>query len=383
MTLTPHRTIIIVFATFGVVAGLHLGSMPMLKEISGVSDWQFGAAGGIAMLSGLMASFMSGVLSRHFDHRTVLQIVIPLVGLTLAFALLVNSVFSFMLSFVLIALAIGTMDLFMNAEASIVEEEQGRKVFSGYHGAASLGIAVCAIVGSVIAVTLAPWFNLLVAVVPLTMAWAAVSKTVPHRIKRDDGELKSASPLPMGILVTIGLAAGFGTACETSSLFWAGELLKQTAPELAAISGLGLAFYGFCNGMTRLLGDRLRERFGDLRVMTVSLTIAIAGFTGLGLSPGFWWSVIAFAAVGCGLGVVFPCLFSLTGRLVPDARAAAMAIVAAVSAAPRASLPWLLGAIAQSSNVNMVFGACAIVAFIALTIIITTFNKAQAMVPVK
>ena len=48
--------------------------------------------------------------------------------------------------------ALGTIDLFMNAEASAVEQSLGRPVFNSYHGTVSLGIAGFAIVGSLVAV---------------------------------------------------------------------------------------------------------------------------------------------------------------------------------------------------------------------------------------
>jgi MFS family permease len=379
MTLTPHRTIIIVFCSFGFLFGLHLGALPVLIERSSVNDWQFGAAGGIAMTFGLIGASLGGVISHRIDHRAMLLMIIPLCGLALLFALLVTSATAFMVSFAFIALTMSIMDLFMNAEASIVEESEGRKVFSGYHGAASLGMAAAAISGSMVAVHLAPWFNIVLAIVPIMLAWAAVYKTVPHRTNEHNTMNAQSASLPKRILAIIGIAAGFNVACEVAAMHWAGQLLKETAPELAAISGLGLAFYGVCGGLTRIAGDRLREAFGDLRVMSISLFIAICGFGGLGLSPGFWFSVLAFAAVGCGLGIIFPCLYSLAARLAPNARAAAMSFVSIISSIPRIALPWALGAIAQVSNINVVFGTCAVVALLALVLIVISYGKAQAM----
>jgi MFS family permease len=146
--------------------------------------------------------------------------------------------------------------------------------------------------------------------------------------------------------------------------------LTTIAPELAAISGLGVAFYGICGGIMRFLGDGLRARFGEVRLMSVSILIAIGGFSVLGLAPGFWPSVFAFTAVGFGLAVTFPCLFSLTGQLVPDNRAAAMGFMASIGGAPRIMLPWVLGLLAASYGVSAVFAACAAVSFAALLLII-------------
>jgi MFS family permease len=383
MALTPHQAILLTFASFGAVVGTHVGALPVLVQQSGISNFAFGVAGGIGMMANITAMSLGGSINTRADHRAVLLIMLPLVAAALGFALLVSSVWSFMLSFVLLSFCLGMTDLFMNAEASIVEHELGRKVFSGYHGMASLGMAAFAVVGSMVSVWYAPWFAFLFAIVPLILAWAAIRASIPKRPLDAADESRSPVVLPKRILLYIGLAAGANVACEGASILWAGQLLTTIAPEYAAISGFGLAFYGLCGGLARLMGDRLREASGDLRVMAVSLTIAVAGFVVLGLAPGFWMSVFAFAAVGCGLAIVFPCLFALAARIVPHARAAALGFVAAVGGVPRVVLPWILGFVATQGGVPAVFGASGFVAVIALVIIVFTFAQAARMEPAK
>ena len=86
---------------------------------------------------------------------------------------------------------------------------------------------------------------------------------------------------------------------------------------------------------------------------------AVFGFAILGFAPGFWLSVLAFAGVGFGLAVTFPCLFALAGKLAPANRAAAMSYVAAVGGAPRVILPWVMGWLASQYSLGAVFAACA------------------------
>ena len=110
-------------------------------------------------------------------------------------------------------------------------------------------------------------------------------------------------------------------AGETAALMWSAKLLDELAPSLAAIAGLGAAFFGICNAAVRFPGDRLRARFGDLPLMVVSLVIAICGFLVLGVSGNFAVSAAAFAAVGLGTAVLIPCIFALAARFVPANRA--------------------------------------------------------------
>jgi MFS family permease len=370
---------LLTFGAFGAVIGSHVGSMPVLIQQSGMSNFAFGIAGAIGMVANISAMALGGRINRVADHRQVLLVMLPAIAASLAFALLVNNVWSFMLSFILLSFSLGMTDLFMNAEASIVEHEIKRKVFSTYHGTVSLTLAVFAILASLISVLLAPWFTLLFALVPLMIAWAAIRTSIPARPLHGADEDARPVVLPRRVLLFIGLAAGANVACEGAAILWAGQLLTSIAPEHAAISGFGVAFYGLCGGIMRLFGDGFRERHGDLRVMSVSLATAIAGLVVLGLAPGFWLSVVAFAAVGFGLAATFPCLFALTGRLVPDGRAAAMSYVAAVGGVPRIILPWVLGWVASFGGVSAVFGATGFVALSALVIVVMTFSEANRL----
>jgi MFS family permease len=227
-----------------------------------------------------------------------------------------------------------------------------------------------------------PLYLLPVAAIALIFNWFAIARVVPHRPVKKKTERKSVK-LPLGTLSYIGMAAGLNTACEGAAILWGGTLLTKIAPELAAYSGLGLAFYGLCGGTVRIIGDNLRERFGDLRVMMVSLATAVMGFAALGQEPGFWPSVIAFAAVGFGLGMTFPCLFSFTAKLVPNARAKALGYVAAVGGAPRIIMPLVLGFLADRYGLSVAFVSCSVVAAAAAALIVFTYTAAEAKLQTK
>ena len=381
MIVSQRNTILLTFAAFGAVVGSHVGAMPFLVKASDITPFMFGIVGGIGMLSNICAMSLGGMINRHFDHRSVLLAMLPMLSAGLLFGLLVGSVATFCFSFIILSAILGTTDLFMNAEGSVVEHELGRPVFNSYHGAASLGIAAFAIIGSLVSAVFAPWFCAVLAGVPLAMAWLAVHKNIPSRAVIARLDRKRPVILPRRILTFVGLAAGFNVACEAAAILWAGQLLTSIAPEFAAISGLGVAFYGVCGGTMRFFGDPLRATYGDLRVMTVSIFTAVLGFVILGFAPGFWLSVVAFAGVGFGLAVTFPCLFALAGKLAPANRAAAMSYVAAVGGAPRVILPWMMGWLAAQFSLEAVFAACAFVAAGALVIITLTFAEADSHVP--
>ena len=172
----------------------------------------------------------------------------------------------------------------------------------------------------------------------------------------------------------MGLAIGLSVAAETSSLFWSAKLLNDQAPELAAIAGLGAAFYGTCNAIVRFRGDRLRARYGEIPLMLGSLALATAGFIVLGLSHSFALNVIAFAAVGFGLAILCPCLFNLAAAQVPANRAAGLSFVSLIAGPPRILAPWIFGWVATSQSTSFAFGLCALLMVVAFGLIISLQN---------
>jgi MFS family permease len=179
-------------------------------------------------------------------------------------------------------------------------------------------------------------------------------------------------------LVLMGLAVGLVNAAEMSTVFWSAKMLRDIAPELAAIAGLGVAFFGLCNAAIRIPGDALRARFGDTRLMLASLATAVLGFLALWLSPGFAFSVFAFALVGLGLSIVCPCLFNMAARGMPGNRAGALGFVGLVAGGPRILAPFGFGWISGGYSINAAFGVCAAVTCAALMLVFALARQPSA-----
>lgn len=378
MSLSPRAAITLIFFAFGAMVGTNLGALPTLVKQANISPFVFGAMAGTAMLTNILMMAAGGFINRHFDHRSVLLFALPIAFVFMAYAMLVHSVVGYGIGVIGFNLALGAVDLMMNAEGAEIEQELARPVFSSFHASVLYGIAIFAIISSVISTLLVPWFVCLFTLVPASLAYAAIYAVLQKRSVTYHEVAKPKANLPTRLLTFIGLAIGFEVACEVASIQWAGQLLSQNIPQLAAFSGLGAAFYGVCCGTMRLFGDGLRMKFGDFKVIVTGLMVAIPCLIILSLSPSFAISVLAFAGVGLGFAVLFPCLFSLAAKLVPEAKAAALGYVIMVGGAPRVVLPWVLGWLAQHYNLGAVFAAAAVMAATALMIILATFKQANA-----
>ncbi len=175
-------------------------------------------------------------------------------------------------------------------------------------------------------------------------------------------------------MVLLGIAAGLIVAAETTALLWSAKLLDAQAPELAAVAGAGAAFFGICNAVVRVQGDRLRARYGDLPLMMASLVVATAGFAAFGFSHSFAASVVSFAVIGLGTAVLVPCAIALAANHVPGNRTAGISFISAMSAVPRIAAPWAFGWVVSASGFNMAFSLFAGVLAVALVLIVVLQN---------
>ena len=375
MNVTPRTAITLTFIAFGAMVGAQVGAIPVLKIQSGTDSFVFGLLASLGTVATIAAMSLGGQVNKRFDHRSVLLFIMPLTFVALVYSLSVHSVLAFAISFLLLSLCTGTMDLFMNAEGSVVEHHSAKPVFSSFHGAVLYAIGLFGLIGGFIAVKFGPLWAALPALPFVLAALYGVNQAIPHRAEKDVHDTKPAMPLPRRLLVLIGIVLGLDVAAELTCVQWSGQLLNELQPQLAAYSGLGVAFYGLCNGSMRMMGDRLRARFDDLHLVAASLAVGIVGFAVLAMSPSFAISIVAFAVVGLGLGVIFPCLFSVAAHLAPDARASALGLASFVSGPPRILLPLLFGYLALHFGLNTIYVAAALGIFVALGFTVWTSRE--------
>ena len=96
-------------------------------------------------------------------------------------------------------------------------------------------------------------------------------------------------------LLLLGTVLGLGIAAEITAAMWSSRYLAEQAAQLAAFAGAGAAFFTGSQALVRFFGDPLRRRFGDHRLVSVSLAVAACGFGFVGLVDGFGPALFGFA----------------------------------------------------------------------------------------
>ena len=207
----------------------------------------------------------------------------------------------------------GAMDVAMNAQGVTVESAYGRPVLAGFHAVWSLASFAGAVLGgfgAALHVSIAAQQAVIgvVAAVAVLVLGRAFLPDVAH----DEPPTRSRriAHVPEVRLVLLGLAAVFALMAEGAVADWSGVLLRDHVGVTAG--KVGLAYAAFCVTMTagRLTGDRVVEALGRARCFAA---LALVGAAGLGAGlvvDTFPATVAGFAALGLGLSIMIPVLYS-------------------------------------------------------------------------
>jgi predicted MFS family arabinose efflux permease len=375
---SPRGAVTVAFMAFGAIVGLWAGSIPAVMARAGISSFGLGIGLTAYTIAYVLAMYSGGTLARFASNRMIILTVAPLSAASAAALLTAATPVVFFVSLTIFGAVLGLLDLFMNAEASYVESDLKKPIFTAFHASASLSTAIFAIFGSFVTVEMGTPITALFALVLTAVAWIIQwhNLTTRNIAFARAGETRPLRwPLP---LILLGLTAGLVIAGETAALMWSAKLLEEIAPALAVIAGLGAGFFGLCNAIIRFGGDRIRSRIGDPPLILISLAIATFGFVLIGTSPFFMLSVAAFAITGFGTACIIPSILAVAALEMPDRRAAAIGIVSLIAGLPRTLAPWIFGLIAGIQSTSFAFGLCAVamVAAFAIMVMLNAHRKA-------
>lgn len=380
MLSSPRFAILAVFCAFGAMIGGFAGSFPVIMHNSGIGPFEFGIGTMISMAADVLAMTAAGFLARRYSNRTMLLLLLPCVGLA-GFSFMTSaSATVFYLANIAYGLAMGGTDIFMNGEGSNIEGDLKKPVFSSFHGALSVSLSVFALIGSFVSTLASPWMTSLLQIAMLAIAWECVRRNIASRTTpRVNGKATTLNnKFPLAV---IGVIAGICFAAELSALIWSSQLLYEQAPRLAAVAGLGAAFFGVCNAVIRINGDRLRQKFGDRTALVTSIAIAMLGFAMLSVSTTFTMSVFAFAVVGLGAALQMPCSYALAASHAPDNRVGALSFVGSIAGTPRIIAPMIFGWVASNHGIGSSFGLLAAALAVALLLAFSLARLRLAKLP--
>jgi MFS family permease len=333
----------LVFALFGLIMGSWAGRIPALAAGVNVSHAALSmvlVCGGLgAVLSYPVSSFMMG---RFGARKTILFAGLALLSVLVSIGM-APTVPRLMMSVLMLGVTASIFDVAMNSAAARREKVSGKSEMSRLHGLCCAGGLVGATLGSLMAsLKIAPATHFLMLAGPLAVVlWMAYSVLEADEIGVQVE--KKSFALPRGPLVLLGLLGFFGSMAEGSIADWSGMFLKEHFGASDGLAPLSLSAFSVMMLISRMFGDKLKERHGAKRLVSTGAMVAAAGLFFAVLAPNAYVALIGFAVAGVGLALVFPFVFSAAGAQGP----AALAAVASMAYSGSLMGPPAIGAVAH------------------------------------
>jgi len=333
------------FLLFGFALGTWTTTIPAIKAGLRIDDGQLGLA-----LLGLAAGAMVGMqlAGRLVDRYGSARVALPVAlaeGLLLIPTALVPTLAGLAVALFVFGVSHGVLNIAMNGSGIEVQRAYGRPILSSFHAVYSVGGLLGASFGGLCA-----WAGLRPTTTFLAVAAIGAALTGGWAVGRlrdmvNDSTLDAAaSPARLtGVLLLGGLVfaalVGEGAAADWSAVYLRDDLGSSAG--FAAV-----AYAAFAIGMiaSRMVGDRLAQRLGPVRLVRLSGLVAAIGLGGALLVATPWAGVIGFGCLGAGVACVAPLACAAAGARNPARSGAALARVLAIGYAGFLAGPVLIGA---------------------------------------
>lgn len=352
-----------VFCAHGAVTGSFATRIPWIQEHAGLSAGQLGFALAFPAVGGSLAMPMAGAISHRFGPRPALRVLLALWTMALVLPGYAPNVVTLCGALFVFGATAGMSDVVMNALGVETERRLGRSIMSGLHGMWSVGALIGSVGGTLAAhADTDARLHHGLAAAALTVLGLLACRGVLDVRTEPDAEAPPRFAAPPRSAVLIGAVAFCAVFAEGASLDWSAVYLRDvlgTSPGLAAATTTAFVL---TMALTRLVGDRVIDRFGAVR--TVRTGGALAGLGGLLVvtAPSPAPTLAGFGLIGLGVAVVVPLAFAAAARSGPSP-AQAIAGVATITYTSGLIAPAAIGGIADLTSLTFSFGLVTALAF--------------------
>ncbi|MEU0989397.1 MFS transporter [Streptomyces sp. NPDC005953] len=327
-----RSALLLIFLVHGAVFALLVTRIPAIQDRYGLSDAALPAfLAAVPILAGV-GSLSASRLVRRVPAPMVVRVLQPVICLTLVGVGSGRSVWHLALSLAVFGLMVGALEATMNMTGVGIERGYGRSIMLRFHGAASLG----GIVGALLAWAGAHWDVSLsvlytvsvVVLLPIGVAAGPRLSAVELRGEIAAQASKTERPaVPWKPLLPLCLIMGVAVVADSTATNWSAKFLQDTLGSSEAVATLPYALYMVATLVGRGFGDQWVRRWGAVSVIRAGAVLSAAGFSVVAAAPGPWAAVFGFGMLGAGLSVIIPQVFTVGARLLPGSSDTAIARV--------------------------------------------------------
>lgn len=316
LTLSPRLATFLVFVVNGAAVGTWIAAIPGIKNELGASATEMGLVLFSAALGALLSQQVTGQLLVHVSSRRMVLatglvlpwlVVLPMLApnaLILAGVMVVFGAFN------------TAMDVSMNAHGVALESSGGRSILSGLHAGWSLGGVLGAVgVGIAVSLGIDVAFEALLAGLVLWLVVILVARSLGHGSVRTEGA--SGIHLPPKAILPIALLVILLAFVEGGLTDWGGIYLRQGVGASAEMAAFAYAAFSLGLFGSRLVGDRLKDAVGSIRLIQVGMVVTAAAIAAFLVVGNTAVALLGMVVAGAGVANTIPQLFGAAGRIPP------------------------------------------------------------------
>ncbi|MCX4969406.1 MFS transporter [Streptomyces sp. NBC_00654] len=337
--------------------------LPTLKTELGLSEAELGLLL-MACGAGAAASFpLVTVLMRRMGSRRLALVSSLCLGVLLLALAAAPTYPVALLIICLDGVAVGCLNVAMNAQGAALEVEHRRTTMSRLHATFSAGSLLAALLASGMHLwtpDLAAHFGVATVILLLLAGYSWPGLLTADQQEPAKKKDRRKLTMPARATLWMGCAMAFGTVTEGAMNDWSALYLKDVVNASAEMAPMGIAVVSVMMVLARVFADGWRTRWGDSRIVRLGSVLAGAGLALALLVGGVVPTLIGFACVGLGIAAVTPCIYVAAARTGPDA----LALVAAMGTTGLLAGPAAIGFIASASSLVWGMGAVAAAALL-------------------
>jgi MFS family permease len=288
--------------------------MPAIRDHAGVTNGELGIALASVAIGAVVAMPIAGALAARHGSRQVTRGALALSTGAVLLPVLATSLPALAAAFLVMGLAMGSLDVTMNAHGVAVERRYGRPILSGFHAAFSFGgLAGAATAATAAAAQLDLQVHAALVAAASLMVGLGWSRSFLPAAEDAAGAKHPVLARPPRRLWALGAVAFSCLLVEGAAADWSAVYVHDELNASAATAASAYAAFSLTMAVGRLFGDRLVERVGPVALLRGGGVLA-AGGIGAGLAAGAVpGALLGFAALGAGLAAVIPVVFRAAG----------------------------------------------------------------------
>lgn len=382
----------VLFAINGVLPAAWIGRLVDIQRDAALSD----ATLGVVMAAGALGGLSFGLLAGPFAARWGS-------GRTAVVSFLLMAPVTVLIAYESTAISLGLtlfwifgmdaiMDAAMNAHSIRVQKAYGRSILNSFHGWWSLGTvlgssiaAISGAIGLALGSSLVVLAALLMVAALLAWRWLLPGPDPDTHLEtpgEESGEVSSAAASPWTGAIArraalLGLFIFLAVIVEDVPARWSSIYLTDAGAVGGWVS-MGLVAFTVAMTLGRFVGDRLVDRFGNVRVVSVGMAASAVALGGALLHGGLWSYLLACLVVGFGVAPLFPAAIHAAAH-VPGLRpATGIAVVSWLSRAGFLLAPIVVGVVAQARGIGWGISLAVVAAALLVPLAVVLRDRAVA-----